>query len=109
MRRGSALVVAVVAAVGLGAGLAPAETTQAIGQGRLLVAERCGKCHATTAGGLSTHEDAPAFRAIVHSYPPEHLAESLAEGLTVGHPDMPEFEFDEVEIAAIIAYLKSLQ
>jgi mono/diheme cytochrome c family protein len=37
------------------------------------------------------------------------LAESLAEGLSVGHSDMPEFVFERDEIAAILAYLKSIQ
>jgi cytochrome c len=33
----------------------------------------------------------------------------LAEGLSVGHPDMPEFVFEPDEIAGILAYLKSIQ
>jgi mono/diheme cytochrome c family protein len=42
-------------------------------------------------------------------YPTEALAESLAEGISVGSPDMPEFSFEHDEIAAILAYLKSVQ
>jgi mono/diheme cytochrome c family protein len=42
-------------------------------------------------------------------YPIEGLAESLAEGLSVGHPDMPEFVFEPDDIAAILAYLNSIQ
>ena len=37
------------------------------------------------------------------------LAEALAEGLSVGHPDMPEFVFEPDQVAAILAYLKSIQ
>jgi cytochrome c len=37
------------------------------------------------------------------------LAEALAEGLSVGHPDMPELVFEPDQIAAILAYLKSIQ
>ena len=37
------------------------------------------------------------------------LAEALAEGLFVGHPDMPQFVFDAQDVGAIIAYLKSIQ
>jgi hypothetical protein len=33
----------------------------------------------------------------------------LAEGLFVGHPDMPQFVFDAQDVGAIIAYLKSIQ
>jgi hypothetical protein len=37
------------------------------------------------------------------------LAEALAEGIFVGHPDMPEFVFEADEVGAILAYLKSIQ
>jgi cytochrome c len=37
------------------------------------------------------------------------LAEALAEGLSVGYPDMPELAFEPDQIAAILAYLKSIQ
>jgi hypothetical protein len=33
----------------------------------------------------------------------------LAEGLFVGHPDMPEFAFEAQDVGAIIVYLKSIQ
>jgi hypothetical protein len=42
-------------------------------------------------------------------YPVEALAETLAEGISVGNPDMPEFVFEHDEIAEILAYLKSIQ
>jgi len=37
------------------------------------------------------------------------LAEALAKGLCVGHPDMPELVFEPDQVAAILAYLKSIQ
>jgi hypothetical protein len=37
------------------------------------------------------------------------LEESLAEGIIVGHPDMPEYRFGAEDVAAIISYLKSIQ
>jgi mono/diheme cytochrome c family protein len=42
-------------------------------------------------------------------WPLESLDEALAEGITVGHPDMPEFVLEPDEIAALIAYLESLE
>jgi hypothetical protein len=42
-------------------------------------------------------------------YSIESLAESLAEGLYTGHPDMPEFVFDIADVSAILAYLQSIQ
>jgi len=35
--------------------------------------------------------------------------EALAEGLSVGHPDMPEFVFEVEDGGAILAYLRSIQ
>ena len=36
-------------------------------------------------------------------------AESLAEGIVSGHPEMPIFVFDAHQVDAIIAYLESIQ
>jgi cytochrome c len=52
---------------------------------------------------------APPFRTLARKYPIDELAESLAEGLSVGHPDMPEFVFEPDDITAILAYLNSIQ
>lgn len=52
---------------------------------------------------------APAFRELHRRYSIENLAEALAEGMLVGHPAMPEFEFRPKDVRAIIAYLKSVQ
>jgi hypothetical protein len=42
-------------------------------------------------------------------YPIDALAEALAEGLSSGHPDTPEFRFEIQDVDAILAYLKSIQ
>jgi len=42
-------------------------------------------------------------------YPIEDLAESLAEGIVSGHPDMPVFVFSPHDVEAIIEYLQSIQ
>lgn len=78
-------------------------------QGRALLEANCARCHALGQDGASPHETAPPFRVVVTLYPPESLAEALAEGIVSGHPDMPEFVFKPPEIEAIIAYLGSLK
>jgi cytochrome c len=88
--------------------LAQAATAE-LGKGRVLVQERCGACHAVARGEISRHGAAPPFEEVVKRYPPEELAEALAEGIDVGHPDMPAFEFSEEEVLRIVAYLKSLE
>jgi cytochrome c len=77
--------------------------------GESLLTTNCSRCHAIGRTGASAHSAAPPFRTLSKKYPIEGLAESLAEGLSVGHPDMPEFVFEPDEIAGILAYLKSIQ
>lgn len=91
------------------AGAARAEdTAEAVAKGRSIVEANCARCHAIGKDDTSQHQDAPPFRVVVTRYPPENLAEALAEGIVSGHPDMPEFVFEPPEINAIIAYLDTL-
>ncbi len=76
--------------------------------GERLVVEKCALCHAVGRAGSSPKPDAPPFRSLHLKYPLDHLAEALAEGITTGHPDMPEFVFATDEIAAILAYIEDI-
>jgi cytochrome c len=78
-------------------------------RGQALLAKNCSRCHAISRTGASPHPEAPPFRTLSRKYPIEGLAEALAEGIFVGHPDMPEFIFEADEVGAILAYLKSIQ
>jgi cytochrome c len=78
-------------------------------RGEALLAANCSRCHAVGRIGASPHAAAPPFRTLSRRYPVEGLAEALAEGLSVGHPDMPEFVFEPDDVGAILAYLKSIQ
>ena len=80
----------------------------AVARGRALVEAQCSPCHATGPTGASPAEGAPAFRELKQRYPVDDLAEGLAEGLTVGHPQIPEFAFAPEEIEDILAYLRTL-
>ncbi len=74
------------------------------------IADRlCARCHAIGAEDESPHDEAPPFRTFADKWPVEHLGEALAEGITVGHPEMPEFVLKPDEIDAFIAYLESLE
>lgn len=76
--------------------------------GQQALDSRCARCHAIGKTGESPRRDAPPFREIVTRYPPESLAEALAEGIAGGHPDMPSFVFAPEEIGAVIDYLTTL-
>jgi mono/diheme cytochrome c family protein len=78
-------------------------------RGESLLEANCARCHAIGPTGASPHSDAPPFRTLSRKYQIEGLAEALAEGLSVGHPDMPEFVFEPDEVGAILDYLQSIQ
>lgn len=78
-------------------------------RGLTFVRVNCSQCHAIGRYDQSPVPEAPPFRALHERYPVESLAESLAEGITTGHPSMPEFQLDPAQINDLIAYLKSIQ
>lgn len=78
-------------------------------KGEKLLRENCARCHAVGRSGDSPVGQAPAFRTLSEKYPVDSLAESLAEGIVSGHPDMPIFVFKAHDVDAIIAYLQSIQ
>ena len=78
-------------------------------RGEALLTTNCARCHAVGRSGLSPHPEAPPFRTLSRKFKVEGLAEALAEGISTGHPDMPEFVFEADEVGAIIDYLKSIQ
>jgi mono/diheme cytochrome c family protein len=77
--------------------------------GREIARQDCSACHAVTRTDRSRQPEAPAFRTLGERYDVEGLAEALAEGISVGHPMMPEFVYPPDEVHRLIAYLKSLQ
>ena len=97
-----------VAATLLPGALAKADGFRQIDYGRKLVEQNCSHCHAVTSTDKSSHPDAPPFRTLSRRYPIEDLAESLAEGISTGHPEMPEFVATPEQVGAIIAYIRSI-
>ena len=80
-----------------------------IRSGQTFVEKNCSRCHAVGIAGKSPHPDAPTFRSLSKRYPLTNLEESLAEGISTGHPDMPEFKVAPQQISEIIRYLNSIQ
>ncbi|MBX9930549.1 MAG: cytochrome c [Methylobacterium sp.] len=77
-------------------------------RGELIALANCARCHAVARFGSSPLREAPPFRALHERYPVGDLAEALVEGITTGHPTMPEFRLEPDEADALIAYMKSL-
>jgi mono/diheme cytochrome c family protein len=78
-------------------------------RGESLLAINCSRCHAIGRTGASSQHQAPPFRTLGQAYPIDNLAEALAEGFSTGNPDKPEFVFEIRDVAAILAYLQSIQ
>lgn len=87
----------------------PAGAASRISRGEALVKANCARCHAVGRSDRSHHPDAPPFRILSQRYPLQYLEEALAEGISTGHPDMPEFVASPDQIDAIIAYIGSLK
>ena len=113
MRQGRRRRVAVLLGAGLLFGVLPSQANAVekdlTDKGEVLVRENCARCHAIGKEGDSPHQEARPFRTLSANYPVEDLAESLAEGIVSGHPDMPVFAFKPHDVAAIIEYLESIQ
>ena len=89
----------------LGTALAEADD---IAEGKTLVELNCARCHAVDRTSESNHSDAPPFRTLSQRYPIDALEEAFAEGISTGHPDMPEFVATPDQIGAILDYINSL-
>jgi cytochrome c len=77
--------------------------------GRALAHAACARCHGIGQTDESPLEQAPPFRRLHTRYPIEQLAEAFAEGIVVGHAEMPAFELEPDQIEALLAYLASLE
>ncbi|GGB64430.1 c-type cytochrome [Henriciella pelagia] len=87
----------------------PSPRAELIGQGETIARNLCSGCHAVGTEGDSPHREAIPFRQLSWKYPVEALAEPLSEGIMVGHPDMPEWQFEPKDTDALLAYIESIQ
>ena len=68
-------------------------TAQPQDKGFQLADKLCARCHAIAPGKVRKHPRAPSFMDIANRYSVWGLQEALAEGIVVGHADMPKFVF----------------
>jgi len=87
--------------------------------GRRIAQRNCGGCHAIGAG-RSPNPDSPPFRRLYRRYGRGGLDRLLTEGMLASpdrpdevgpgvHPRMPQVTLSEDEVAALKAYLHSLE
>ena len=77
-------------------------------RGKLILQERCGRCHAVEAVGDSPLKNAPPMRDVYARYALQELEAELLEGMVSRHKEMPQIEFSEEDVHAILAYLYAL-
>jgi mono/diheme cytochrome c family protein len=109
-RRGAGLLAAVVAILCLPAMQAPAlGASPAEMRGQFFARTNCARCHSIDKVTASPLKLAPPFRELHKRYPIESLAEAFAEGISTGHPTMPEFQLDADQINDLLSFMQSLQ
>ena len=86
-----------------------AQSSPAVQRGLTFVLANCAQCHSVDKATESPMKVAPPFRTLHQRYPVEDLAESLGEGISTGHPTMPQFRLDPGQVGDVIAYLKTLE
>lgn len=79
-----------------------------IAKGQAFAQQKCSKCHNIARSGPSPLKPAPPFRDLSKKYPLDNLAEALAEGIVVGHPDMPEFKLEPYQINNLLGFIAGL-
>ncbi|KQW21437.1 cytochrome C [Afipia sp. Root123D2] len=78
-------------------------------RGKTFAITNCARCHSVDRVTPSPLKIAPPFRTLHLRYPIEALGEALAEGISTGHPTMPEFQLEPDQINDLLSYLKSLE
>lgn len=81
----------------------------ALQRGRMFTQNNCASCHSIDRITASPLAIAPPFRDLHKKYPIEDLAEAFAEGISTGHPTMPQFRLDPGQIGDLLAFMKSLE
>jgi cytochrome c len=82
---------------------------ESVHRGKAIAVAKCSRCHSIERVGRSPRAAAPPFRTLHKKYPVETLEDALAEGMSTGHPRMPEFRLDPDQVGDFISFLKSLE
>jgi mono/diheme cytochrome c family protein len=103
-------------ALGLSAGLLlcfpanldAADSGKLAARGKVVLQEKCGRCHAVEAVGESPLKQAPPMRDVYARFAPRELQAELTQGMVSKHREMPQIEFSDEDVNAILAYLYAL-
>jgi len=113
------LIIAASAALMIASGAQAQQDPSLVAAGQRIAEANCGGCHAV-GSGRSPEPRAPAFSTLHRRYPAGGLAQILEEGMIAPlerpdegpvllHPSMPMAVLGPDQIAALTAYLRSLE
>lgn len=85
------------------------EQDELVGRGEAIAEAACAGCHALGAADESPHPDAPPLRLLSQTVDLDTLEARFADRSVSDHPDMPDWQFEKIDAAGLIAYLKSVQ
>lgn len=85
-----------------------ADSAKLTARGKAVLQEKCGRCHSVEPAGASPLGSAPPMREIYARFAPRELRAELLEGMVSRHKEMPQVEFSEEDVDAILAYLRAL-
>jgi mono/diheme cytochrome c family protein len=85
-----------------------ATTSELRTRGKALLQENCGRCHAIGAVGSSPLKAATPMRDVYAKFAPRELQAELREGMVSRHRAMPQINFSDEDVDAILAYLYAL-
>ena len=78
-------------------------------RGKVILQEKCSRCHALEAVGESPLKQAPPMRDIYGRFNPRELQAELSEGKVSKHRDMPQIVFSDEDVYAILTYLYAIR
>lgn len=107
--RRTAFLCSVLAILHVTTGTSAWSDAQSVRRGKAFARANCSYCHSIDKVSRSPRREAPPFRTLHRQYPVETLADVLAEGISVTHPRMPEFQLEPGEVRDFISFLKSLE
>jgi mono/diheme cytochrome c family protein len=99
-----AIITYVVALHGTAIAASPSEQ-----RGQFFARTNCARCHSIDKVTESPLRIAPPFRTLHKRYPIEALEEAFAEGISTGHPTMPEFQLEPDQINDLLSFMRTLQ
>ncbi|MFN7178701.1 c-type cytochrome [Hyphomonas sp.] len=85
------------------------EQDEMIGRGEAIAETACASCHAIGAETESPHPYAPPFSLLDQVVDIGTLKQTFTEGINTDHPDMPNWQFEEIDLDGLVAYLESVQ